>query len=169
MKERKGAKLSAQSPIEHAISCNNSSLFVFFSTHSLCRQLLNNFPTRCTFVHPLETMDTCLCRKSDKISLEFVCRAPINRYQVFPFVIYSFKVHLPVPRLVASLCFRLWLMKIMRNITYTYMQCVFGAATTSLVYHPLLLSANINITPHPLPACRSSFLCVRVHMFACLV
>lgn len=59
------------------------------------------------------------------------------------------------------LCFRLWLMKIMRDITY--MQCVFGAATTSLVYHALLLSANINITPClpvALPFC--VFLCVCV-------
>lgn len=46
-------------------------------------------------------METYLYMKTDEILLVFVCRIPINRYQVFPFVIYQ--VHLPVLRLVALL------------------------------------------------------------------
>lgn len=49
----------------------------------------------------METMETCLCIKTDEISFEFVCRALINRYQVFPFVIQQ--VHLLFLRLVALL------------------------------------------------------------------
>lgn len=159
----KREELSAHSAIQYTISCNNSSLFVFFFntlitstaaeqfSHSPAHFSIYGKPWRLTYIWKLMKFCLYLCVAYLSIDIKYF---------------HLWYTKSTCPFFDWLLCFRLWLMKIMRNTTY--MQCVFGAATTSLVYHALLLSANINITPS-LPVALAFCVHVRVHMCACLV